>query len=97
MPMCVGMLPGVPALLSRYGAQPPSCVDTAFGISLNKGQEKLDIHGMAFLTYKNISSAAYFLGVFFLGDYSLCFYSLMRKGKEINAIVIGHEEVYVIW
>lgn len=38
-----------------------------------------------------------FLGFSSWDDYSLCFYSLMRKGKEINAIVIGHEEVYVIW
>lgn len=82
MPMCVGMLPGVPALLSRYGAQPPSCVDTAFGISLNKGQEKLDIHGMAFLTYKNISSGAYFLGVFFLGRLLALFLFTHEKGKR---------------
>lgn len=64
MAMCTSMLPGMPGLFSREGAQTPSCVDTAFGISLEKGQEKLYIPEMALLPYKNISSCTYFLGVF---------------------------------
>lgn len=41
-----------------------SCVDTAFGISLEKGQERFYIPGMALLSCKNISSCTYFLEVF---------------------------------
>lgn len=49
---------------------------------------------MALLPYKNISSDTYFLGFCFLGDW---FYLLTKKGREINTVVIGQEEVYVIW
>lgn len=99
MAMCVGIPPGMPGLFSREGTQPPSCVDTAFGISLEKGQERLYIPGIALLPYKNISSCTYFLEgfFFFLEGCSLCFYALLRKGKETNAIGLRQEGVHVIW
>lgn len=83
MAMCVGILPSMPGLFSREGTQLPSCVDTAFGISLEKGQERHYTPGMALLPYKNISSCTYFLEVFsFLEGCSLCFYSLIEREKK---------------
>lgn len=80
--MWVGMLPGVPGLFSRHGPQPPSCIDTAFGISLKKGQQRLYIPGMALLPYKNISNGTYFLGFSLLGDYSLWFFHSWKRGEK---------------